>query len=648
MATDATTQPAEKVPTSHPIGFWFFFWGEFAERASFYGMRAILALYLTERLGYSQDDGASFVSLFIAACYFAPIIGGLIADNYLGKYWTIVGFSGPYILGHVLVGIEEDWFVIAALGLLAMGSGVIKPNISALMGMTYDQQRPGQTQLRSDAFSWFYLAINIGAFLSQLAVPWIRTHYSYQMAFLFPAILMVVSFFVFAMGKKFYAVEIIERPERTPEEAAEDWRLKMLTLTRIGSLFFLIMFFWAIFDQSASTWVYFADTYMNLELDLIVYQTGFSGADAVQAVNAFFIMTLLPIFVFAFNRRAKAGKPVMATTKISIGFVLCGLSMVIMGGSGFLAGEKKEVYKITTDAGTFIVDKPTEYMVSAGSNSFNIDMTKTEADPDNKIKEKPALTLGDISLIISKMKTEDGKPVQSKLQLGETMLLMDDYEFDENKHKLTIKRGTITMSNGTTMALADGRVNFTDSNGLVSENSLTTPGVLESVYKPGTYAKDGKALKIDDSTGTYQLTEEDAPSYEDEEEQPKIIIEETSWVQPEERVTIWWQIFAYFVLTCSELLISITGLELAYVAAPDSMKSFVTAMWLATVGMANLVINVPFTQLYSKMPPGWYFMTMAIALGVVFVAFLPIATRFNRGMAEQAETEIQKGEADAK
>src|SRR5258708_286806 len=178
----------------HPIGFWFFFWGELAERSSYYGMRAILTLYMTQALGFSDGRASMTMSYFIAACYFLPLVGGYIADNYFGKYWTIVGFSIPYILGHVLLGIESTTFLLIALSLLAMGSGVIKPNISTLMGMTYDQKRPGDEKLRSDAFAMFYWAINIGAALSSFAMPQIRTRWGYAGAFLMRAALMVVAF----------------------------------------------------------------------------------------------------------------------------------------------------------------------------------------------------------------------------------------------------------------------------------------------------------------------------------------------------------------------------------------------------------------------------------------------------------------------
>src|ERR1700757_4844311 len=92
---------------NHPAGFWFIFWGEFAERCSYYGMRAILAVYMAEQLGLGRANAGPYMSFFIAACYFLPLVGGYLADNFFGKYWTIVGFSLPYILGHVILGIES-------------------------------------------------------------------------------------------------------------------------------------------------------------------------------------------------------------------------------------------------------------------------------------------------------------------------------------------------------------------------------------------------------------------------------------------------------------------------------------------------------------------------------------------------------------
>src|SRR5438309_9799804 len=189
---------------SHPRGFWFIFWGEFAERCSYYGMRAILPLYLITALGFTESSMTSVYSLFKSACYFLPLVGGFLADRYFGKYWTIVGFSVPYVAGHFILGIENEVAMFLALALLAGGSGVIKPNISTLMGQTYDQKRPGQEALRSAAFMWFYFAINVGALISTFALPYVRIWSGYAVAFQFPAWLMVASLLIFALGKPYY------------------------------------------------------------------------------------------------------------------------------------------------------------------------------------------------------------------------------------------------------------------------------------------------------------------------------------------------------------------------------------------------------------------------------------------------------------
>ena len=85
VSTAATTAPP--VPTSHPKGFYFLFAGEFAERFSFYGMRAILPLYMSDQLGFGEGDGGRYYTFFLAACYLLPLLGGWVADNFFGKYW---------------------------------------------------------------------------------------------------------------------------------------------------------------------------------------------------------------------------------------------------------------------------------------------------------------------------------------------------------------------------------------------------------------------------------------------------------------------------------------------------------------------------------------------------------------------------------
>src|SRR6185436_6787590 len=121
------------------------------------------------------------------------------------------------------------------------GSGVIKPNISALMGQTYDQQRPGNTTLRANAFLWFYFSINVGSTISMVALPMVRDRFGYQVAFLIPAVLMAAALLVFALGKRFYARETPGvRPVMDPEER----RRQIRGLGPLFAVFFLMVFFW--------------------------------------------------------------------------------------------------------------------------------------------------------------------------------------------------------------------------------------------------------------------------------------------------------------------------------------------------------------------------------------------------------------------
>ena len=314
---------------SHPKALMFIFWGEFAERCSYYGMRAILAKYMADQLALGQENSGTYVSFFIAGCYFLPLVGGWVADRFFGKYWTIVGFSLPYILGHVILGIESYWCLVIALSLLAMGSGVIKPNISTLMGLTYDEQRPGQTKLRSDAFAMFYFAINVGAAISQFAMPPIRSNWGYAVAFLFPAALMVVAFLIFAAGKKHYAKEVFDHKESTPEERAERWRV----LSRIFGLFLLVMFFWAIFDQSSSTWIFFTEACMDRHM------FGFEfDPDQLGFINPVLILVLLPPITLLWKYLDGRGWKIRPTDKMIGGFFLTAGCMGVMALAGWLAG----------------------------------------------------------------------------------------------------------------------------------------------------------------------------------------------------------------------------------------------------------------------------------------------------------------------
>ncbi|MCE9545525.1 MAG: MFS transporter [Planctomycetia bacterium] len=323
--------PSAAAPTSHPAGFWFFFWGEFAERCSYYGMRAILSLYLVNVIHLTDARATAMSNAFKMACFLLPLAGGFLADRFFGKYWTIVGFSVPYVLGHFVLGIPHFSAVVAALLLLAMGSGVIKPNISTLMGMTYDQQRPGQEQLRGSAFRWFYLAINIGSAISIIALPLIRNHSGYAVAFQFPAWLMVIALGVFAAGKPFYAKEVRELTPPTPEVRRQRWE----TLLGLLVLFSPLILFWLAYEQNDNLWVFFSRDYVNLKVPGLDYTL---EADQLQFINPISVLLLVPVLNLLFNQLDPQAKTFTATRKITAGLVLGAAASGIMALAAVFVG----------------------------------------------------------------------------------------------------------------------------------------------------------------------------------------------------------------------------------------------------------------------------------------------------------------------
>jgi POT family proton-dependent oligopeptide transporter len=329
-ATEPMNSAVSTTESTHPKGFYFFFWGEFAERCSYYGMRAILPLYLTTVLKFEDGAATKTYSLFKAACYFLPLLGGFLADRFLGKYRTIVTFAIPYVIGQFLLLIPSQMALFAALVLLAGGSGVIKPNISTLMGLTYDQQRPGQIALRTSAFQWFYFSINVGSLLSLFSLPIIREKViaatgdaalAYRVAFSIPAAFMFCALIAFAAGKKHYAKETIDRSEPTAEDKALRWK----TLVNLFGIFGLVVFFWLAYEQNDNLWTFFARDYMDRRI------FGYEFApDGFQYLNAFLVLVFIPLFDVVFRKVDPELKFFRPTVKMLMGLIATALSAGVM------------------------------------------------------------------------------------------------------------------------------------------------------------------------------------------------------------------------------------------------------------------------------------------------------------------------------
>ena len=187
---------------------------EACERFSYYGMKSILAGYITGRvldggLGQTADTATSVIHAFVSANYFMPLLGAWLSDKLIGRYHTILWVSLFYCAGHGVLacsdyagGVHGKMICLfVGLALIAFGSGGIKPCVSAFMG---DQFKPEQSHLLQKAYGAFYWSINLGSFFSFLVIPWIKDHHGYSPAFAVPGILMAIATFVFWLGTKHY------------------------------------------------------------------------------------------------------------------------------------------------------------------------------------------------------------------------------------------------------------------------------------------------------------------------------------------------------------------------------------------------------------------------------------------------------------
>jgi POT family proton-dependent oligopeptide transporter len=302
--------------TTMPKGVPYIISNELAERFSFYGMKAILVVFMTHYLMgpsgqlavMSEEDAKGYYHLFNSAVYFTPLFGALLADIFLGKYRTIILLSLVYCLGHLVLSLDDTrWGLAFGLGLIAVGAGGIKPCVSAHVG---DQFGRSNEHLLSRVFGWFYFSINFGSAFSTLLIPWLLEHYGSKVAFAVPGVFMVLATIAFWMGRHRF-VHIPPGGMKFVRETFSGEGLK--AIGKLAILFTLLAPFWALFDQTGSSWVIQSE-----HMDLSVLGITILPSQ-VQAANPFLILALIPIFQYGVYPAINSFFPLTPMRKMSIG-----------------------------------------------------------------------------------------------------------------------------------------------------------------------------------------------------------------------------------------------------------------------------------------------------------------------------------------
>ena len=369
---------------------------EACERFSFYGMRNILTVFLIDYLlrNAVPDEGArtaqakSLMHLFMAGVYFCPLLGGYLADRWLGKYKVILYLSLVYCLGHACLAVFEHNATgfYTGLVLISLGSGGIKPCVSAMVG---DQFTAGSKHLVKKVFAIFYWTINLGSFFASLLIPLTLKHLGPAVAFGIPGVLMFVATIIFWAGRRHYVVvpptgpnphsflKVLRSALRAPRGAQGHW-LDGATrehpaeavegakaVLRVSALLLpTIPFFWMLFDQKASTWVIQARA-MDPQVGPFTFQPS-----QMQFINPALVMLLIPLLVGGvYPALKRAGWELTPLRRMPLGLAVGAVSYAIAGYFQVLI-ERGSVLNIAWQALPYVVLTLAEILVSTTGLEF--------------------------------------------------------------------------------------------------------------------------------------------------------------------------------------------------------------------------------------------------------------------------------------
>ncbi len=357
----------------HPKGLYLLFFTEMWERFSYYGMRAILIYYLTKTylqggLGMDKGEATLLYGYFTGLVYFTPLIGGWLADKFLGKRLAITIGGITMMIGQfILFGINDLTGLYIGLLLLIIGNGFFKPNISTLVGGLYAEG----DERRDSAFSIFYMGINLGAFIAPLLIGYLTDDlfavkeggeiisYGYKYGFLAAGIGMLLGQVVFNILAQKYLGDLGKKPVgsgndvkneienigsvnpvtgETLTPAQENQRISVIFI-----LFLFAVFFWAGFEQAGSSLSLYTDSFIDRTIG------GFEVPSSwFQSVNPVFIVLLAPLFAGFWS--SKFGKKLSTPVKMGVGMIILGVGFWFMLGAVGERAANGDVNDVTNKA----------------------------------------------------------------------------------------------------------------------------------------------------------------------------------------------------------------------------------------------------------------------------------------------------------
>ncbi|MGB5646320.1 MAG: peptide MFS transporter, partial [Muriicola sp.] len=318
------------------------FFTEMWERFSYYGMRAILVLYLVAQttednagLGWSNGEALALYGWYTMLVYVASIPGGWIADKFLGQKKSVLYGGILLVIGHSVLAIEQMWAFYSGLGFIIAGVGMLKPNISTMVGGLYKQ---GDIR-RDKGFTIFYIGINVGAFLSSLIVGTVGEIYGWHYGFGLAGIGMALGLLQYVYGQKYlkHVGNFLGTSENKIEKEAMDKPLTKIEKDRVVVLFIsfiLVIIFWGAFEQAGGLMNLYASDKTNR---ILSFSLPFIGnevpASWFQSLNSMFIIFLGTSVAGYWAKRKLKGKLSTGLFKMILGLIIMGTGFFFMSAA---------------------------------------------------------------------------------------------------------------------------------------------------------------------------------------------------------------------------------------------------------------------------------------------------------------------------
>jgi POT family proton-dependent oligopeptide transporter len=322
----------------HPAGLFVLFMTEMWERFSYYGTRAFLVLYMVAEvakggLGFTTADAASIYGLYTGTAYLVALAGGVIADNLLGARRCVLYGGIGIAAGNAMLAAGTLPLFYGGLALIILGTGLLKPNATTMVGMLYSDKDPR----RDSGYSIYYMGINIGAFASPIVCGYLAQVLGWRLGFLaaFAGMSLGIAQYLLFQSRLGDVGQLRRASQsETKQPTAPFSRAEWLRIAAIGVFFVFSMIFWAAFEQAGSS--------MNLFAEQLTANTVFGWAypsSWLQSVNSIFIILLAPVFSALWLKLGD--RQPSSPLKFAIGLLGAGAGFVVLAYAGTLTGAGK-------------------------------------------------------------------------------------------------------------------------------------------------------------------------------------------------------------------------------------------------------------------------------------------------------------------